>query len=77
MGPISAVMFIVGLIMVFAGRNPNNDEVLGGEENRREFLIRGTALIVFAVIIWIYIAINGEPIQLPNYKEIMSRKTSQ
>lgn len=77
MGPFSAVIFLIGAIMVLAGRNPNNDDLFGGENNREELLVRGVALIIIAIVIWVYLAINGEPFPLPDYKSLMNRNSSQ
>lgn len=77
MGPFSAVLFLIGVIMFFAGRNRNNDELFGGENNRKELLVRGVALIIIAIVIWVYLAINGEPFDLPDYKSMMNRNSSQ
>lgn len=76
MGPFSGVMFLVGMIMVFAARDRNNDE-LYFEEHRTEFMIEGIFLITAAVAIWIYLAVKGEPKPLPDYTSLMNRNSSQ
>lgn len=88
MGPFSAVLFLIGVIMFFVGRNRNNDDLFSDyysrwgdldtpEERRTKFMIRGILFIIAAVAIWVYLAINGEPFDLPDYKSLMNRNSSQ
>lgn len=85
MGPLSGVLFLVGLIMVFVGRNRNNDFIFSGrpifnndgESNRIQCLITGVFLIIIAVAMWVYLALNGEPGSLPDYSSMMNRNSSQ
>lgn len=85
MGPFSGVIFLAGVIMVLVGRNRNNDflfswrgsSVNDGESNRIQFLILGLSLIIIAVVMWVYLAVNGEPDPLPDYSSLMNRNSSQ
>ena len=79
MGPISGVMFLVGAIMVAVGKNRNNDSIFNnGEEDRIKFMIMGILLIVGAVVIWVYLLINGgEPVPLYDYSSYLNQSSSQ
>lgn len=86
MGPMSGVLFLVGVIMVLVGRNRNNDFLFrgrldlddgDGEFNRIKSLIIGVSLIIIAVVMWVYLAVNGEPEPLPDYNSMMNRNSSQ
>ena len=84
MGPISGVIFLVGVIMVVVGKNRNNDDLFdsGGyddpEEKRIKFMIMGIALIVGAVVIWVFLLINGgEPEPLFDYSSYLNQSSSQ
>lgn len=85
MGPFSGLLFLVGVIMVFVGRNRNNDFIFSGrpifnnngESNRIQFLIMGVLLIITAVVMWVYLVVNGEPGSLPDYSSMMNRNSSQ
>lgn len=85
MGPFSGLLFLAGVIMVLVGRNRNNDFMFSwrgssgndGESNRIQFLIMGVSLIIIAVVMWVYLAINGEPGPLPDYSSLMNRNSSQ
>lgn len=89
MGPISGLMFLVGAIMVVVGKNRNNDDLFdttysfGGrgsddpEINRIMFMIMGIALIVGAVVVWVFLLINGgEPEPLYDYSSYLERNGS-
>ncbi len=86
MGPMSGVLFLVGVIMVLVGRNRNNDFLFrgrldlddgDGEFNRIKSLIIGLSLIIIAVVMWVYLAVYGEPEPLPDYNSMMNRNSSQ
>lgn len=88
MGPMSGVLFLIGVIMFFVGRNRNNDDLFSGpslyggfwdtpEQNRIKFMIRGILFIVAAVVMWVYIAVKGDPIPKPDYSSLMNRNSSQ
>lgn len=85
MGPFSGLLFIVGVIMFFVGRDRNNDELFSWswrsrsdspEVNRIMFMIYGIVCIIAAVVMWIYMAINGDPDPPPDLNSIMAQKTS-
>lgn len=85
MGPFSGLLFLAGVIMVLVGRNRNNDFMFSwrgssgndGESNRIQFLIMGVSLIIIAVVMWVYLVVNGEPGPLPDYSSLMNRNSSQ
>ena len=86
MGPMSGVMFLVGAIMVVVGKNRNNDELFSHtlrgsddpELNRIAFMIMGILLIVGAVVMWIYMLINGGDPDPPfDYNSYMNQSSSQ
>ena len=85
MGPFSAVIFLLGVIMVLVGRNPNNDDLFNsrlslkndGEGNRIQFLVMGVGLIIIAIVMWVFLAVYGEPTPLPDYSSMMNRNSSQ
>ena len=85
MGPFSGLLFIVGVIMFFVGRDRNNDELFSWswrsrsdspEVNRIMFMIYGIVCIIAAIVMWIYMAINGDPAPPPDLNSIMAQKTS-
>lgn len=88
MGPFSGVLFLIGAIMVLAGRNRNNDDLFDHprfgrgslfdtpEQNRIKCMIMGVLFIIAAVAMWVYLAINGEPAPLPDYSSLMNRNSS-
>lgn len=69
MGPFSGLMFLVGAAMIFFGKNRNNDDLFrwdfrdspgnDGEFNRQKMFFLGIVLVVIAVIMWIYLLVNG------------------
>lgn len=88
MGPFSAVIFLIGVIMFFVGRNRNNDELFDHpsihptlfdtpEQNRIMSMITGILLIIAAVAMWVYLLIKGEPEPLPDYTSLMNGNSSQ
>ena len=89
MGPMSGVMFLVGAIMVVVGKNRNNDELFhkswfndwgpdDPEKRRIIFMIMGILLIVGAVVMWIYMLINGGDPDPPfDYNSYMNQSSSQ
>lgn len=88
MGPISGVMFLVGVIIVAVCKNRNNDDLFAPrffatdsddpKHDRKLFLIHGILLIIGAVAIWIYLLINGgEPVPLFDYSSYMNQSSSQ
>lgn len=86
MGPISGVLFLIGVIMVFVGKNPNNDSLFSwrgsdfdndAKFDRIRFMIMGILFIIAAVVMWVYLAVNGEPSPLPDYNSMMNRNSSQ
>lgn len=85
---IGAVLLLIGVIMFFVGRNRNNDDLFSGyslrwgdlgtpEENRIRFMIMGILFIIAAVAMWVYMAIEGDPIPKPDYSSLMNRNSSQ
>lgn len=87
MGPLSGLMFLVGVIMILVGRNRNNDDLFewggfsyrknDGEFERIRFLIIGILLVAGAVVMWIYMLINGDPDPPPDYNSLMNKNSSQ
>lgn len=86
MGPMSGVLFLVGVIMVLVGRNRNNDDLFSWhspgdwgtpEQKRIKFMIMGILFIIAAVVMWVYLAVYGEPEPLPDYNSMMNRNSSQ
>ena len=85
MGPISGVMFLVGVIVVAVSKDSDSFDLLtprfgkkgDTERDRKKFLIQGIFLIVGAVAIWIYLLINGgEPVPLYDYSSYLERNSS-
>ena len=90
MGPMSGVLFLVGVIMFFVGRDHNNDDFFDStyffcgrrgsddpEFDRIRLMIIGILLIIAAVVMWVYIAVKGDPIPIPDYNSLMNRNSSQ
>ena len=86
MGPMSGVLFLIGVIMVLVGKNRNNDSLFSwigsssdkdAEPKRIQFMIMGILFIIAAVVMWIFLAIYGEPVPLPDYNSMMNRNSSQ
>ena len=86
MGPISGVMFLVGVIIVAVSKDRDNFDLLtprfgkkgDTEHDRKIFLIQGIFLIIGAVAIWVYLLINGgEPVPLYDYSSYMNQNSSQ
>ena len=48
-------MFLVGSVMIFVGKNRNNDDLFRGEFNRQRFFFMGILLVIAAVVIWFYL----------------------
>lgn len=79
MGPFSGLMFLIGILMFVVGKNRNNDSIFrNGEEDRIQFMIIGIGLIAAAVVIWIFLLINGgEPVPLYDYSSYLNQNSSQ
>lgn len=85
MGPISGVMFLVGVIIVAVSKDRDTFDLLtprfgkkgDTEHDRKIFLIQGIFLIIVAVVIWVYLLINGgEPVPLYDYSSYLNQSQS-
>ena len=86
MGPISGVMFLVGVLVVAVSKDRDSFDLLtprfgkkgDTEHDRKIFLIQGIFLIIGAVAIWVYLLINGgEPVPLFDYSSYLEQNSSQ
>ncbi len=80
-GPFSGLIFIAGVIMFFIGRNPNNDEMFSykagdPKDNRIMCMINGIIFVIAAVVMWIYMAVNGDPDPPPDLNSYINKTSS-